>query len=508
MGSGIDDIVIGAALVGKALTVAVHLEERLGTGVVLADGAGESLAAKGALTLHITAIHAGGHDAAVEQHGSSFLIQVGACPDSGTDAVTLIGRRVGAGRGDRGTQRVQLLHHVGVAREAAAGQQDAAVGVVADEVAILRALGDDARDTAVRVLFQFGKAGLEVHGIAQFLDVLLQQNVAGRAGLGLTGHVVVLLHREEVIGVVLAVLIRPLGLVPCRELALPAVLVFQDAAHEIVHGGRLVDPGLDDPLVALAGSIAGDLAQELGLISGGSACVFGSGGIDGTVPVAGVLHGAVLLHHPEVQAVGSGIGSGKHAAVACTDDNDVGVDGLSDGSLIDVRLLAQPVGLIARRQLDRSHGCLALGLCKAALGGFHHGVRGDGGAGNTVDLAVGGREQLLLELVGSGSAVGSGLAGGIHHHIGHSAVRERHGDLDGRRDALRGALIGTGDVAARGSGSCTRRSSTALTGGQSTCGHTGHGSSGCDFQKAFAGNLVHGGLILSLLRDFTILSAL
>ena len=223
--------------------------------------------------------------------------------------------------------------------------------------------------------------------------------------------------------------------------------------------------------------------------------------------MAGVLHGAVLLNDAEVQAVGSRISSGKHAAVASTDNDDVGVDGLGDGSLVDVGLLAQPVGLIAGGQLDRADVRFALGLCKAALGRFHHGVGGDGGAGNTVDLAVGGREQLLLELVGSGSAVGSGLTGGIHHHIGDSTVRERHGDLDGGRDALRGALIGTGDVAA-GRGRSGSGILGSVAGSQGTGGHARHGSSGCDFQKAFAGDLVHGGLILSLLRDFTILPAL
>ena len=48
----------------------------------------------------------------------------------------------------------------------------------------------------------------------------------------------------------------------------------------------------------------------------------------------------------------------------------------------------------------------------------------------------------------------------------------------------------------------------SVAGSQGTGGHARHGSSGCDFQKAFAGDLVHGGLVLSLLRDFTILSAL
>lgn len=131
---------------------------------------------------------------------------------------------------------------------------------------VLGALGDDAGDAAGGILFDFGEAGLEVDAVAQLLDVLLQGLVALQAGSGLAGTVVVLLHRVEVIGVVLGVLGRPFRLIAGGELAFPAELVFQNAAHEIVHRSRLIDPGPDDPLVALAGSIAGDLAQQLGLV--------------------------------------------------------------------------------------------------------------------------------------------------------------------------------------------------------------------------------------------------
>ena len=188
-----------------------------------------------------------------------------------------------------------------------------------------------------------------------------------------------LLHREEVIGVVLRILIGPLGLVAGGELALPAVLVLQDALHEIVHGGRLIDPGLDDALVALAGSIAGDLAQELCLIGGGGTRCLGGRSINGTVPVAGVLHSGVLLDDAEVQAIGGSVRGGEHSAIACAHDEDVGVHGLGDGGLIDVGLLAQPIGLVAGGQLDRGDGGLTLGLRKAALGSLHHSIRGNGG---------------------------------------------------------------------------------------------------------------------------------
>ena len=65
-------------------------------------------------------------------------------------------------------------------------------------------------------------------------------------------------------------------------------------------------------------------------------------------PVAGVLHGHILLDDAEVKAVLGGIGRGHQAAVAGADDQDVGVPGLGDGGLVDVGLGAQsfssPVG--------------------------------------------------------------------------------------------------------------------------------------------------------------------
>ena len=491
--SSVNDVVVGAALVGKTLAVAVHLQEGLGAGVELADLAGEGLAAKGAVAVHITGVHTGSHDTAVKQHGSSFLVQVSTSPHSGTDAVALVGRGVGAGGGDAGAQRIQLLHHV---RVAAAGQQNALGCVVADEVVVIHVLGDDAGDAAGIVLFQLGQADLEVHVVAQLLDVLQQQFIAGRAGLALAGHVVVLFHGEEVVGVVFGVLGGPCSLAAGGEIAHPAVLVFQDAPHKVVHSGRLVDPGLDNALVALAGSVAGDLAQQLGTVKGLLTGSLGCGGVDGTVPVAGVLHVAVLLDDAEVQAVGSCIGGSKHTAVACTHNEDVGVHGLSDGSLVDIRLFAQPVVCVACGQLHTGHHGLTLCLCVAALGSLHHGIGGDGRAGNAVDLGRTGSHQLLTQLIGSGSAERSGLAGGVHHHVGDSAVGEGHGDLDGGGDALGGALVGAGNVLTGGTGGSG--AGGGIAGGQSTGSDTAHGGGSGDLQKAFAGDLVHSGFLLFL----------
>ena len=66
-----------------------------------------------------------------------------------------------------------------VAGVAAAGQQNALGCVVADEVVVIHVLGDNAGDAAFGVLFQLSQAGLKVYAVAQLLDVLQQQLVAG-----------------------------------------------------------------------------------------------------------------------------------------------------------------------------------------------------------------------------------------------------------------------------------------------------------------------------------------
>ena len=283
----------------------------------------------------------------------------------------------------------------------------------------------------------------------------------------------------------LGILCRPCSLAAGGEIAHPAVLILQNAAHEVVHGGRLVDPGL-------AGGVAGDLAQQLCLIGGGFASLLSGGRINSAVPVTGVLHVGVLLDNTEVQAVGSSIGGSKHTAVASAHDQDVGVHGLGDGSLVDVRLFAQPVVLVTGGQLNAGDHGFALGLCKAALGCLHDGIGGHGRTGHAVDLGRTGSEQLLLELVGCGGTIGSGLAGGIDDHVGDSAVGEGHGDLDGGGDALGSALVGAGDVltGSTGSGSGSRAGS-GIAGSQGTGGHTAHGGGSGNLDKALTGDLVH-----------------
>ena len=115
---------------------------------------------------------------------------------------------------------------------------------------------------------------------------------------------------------------------------------------------------------------------------------------------------------------------------------------------------------------------------------------------------IDGVQQLVLQLLGSSSAVGSGLAGGIDHNVGHSTVREGHGDLDGRGNALSSAGVGTGGVAACCTGGSGGGGACSVAGSQCTGGDTGHGSGSGDLQKAFTRDLVHAWMILSSLFLF------
>ena len=481
-------VVVLLTLIHKAFAMAVDFQERLAAGIVLPHSAGESLAAKGVLADRIAGIHTGCHQTTVEQNGSGLCIQMCTCPDRGTDAVTLVGRRIGAGSGHTGAQRVQLLHHVGVAGIAAAGQQHALGCVDANEVVICGALGDHAGDAAVGILFQLGKAGVKVDAVAFAFNVLLEHHVAGL----FSAAVIDLLHREHQLALAHLRVIRPLGFIAGGQVAHIVIrFVFQDAGNKIMHGSGFVDPGLDHALVAATAHRTGDLAQQLGAVNRSDPFFLCFAAINGAVPVTGLHDGRILFDQAEIQPVLCSISGCAHTTVACAHDDDIGIPCLGDGGLVDVGLGAQPVVLIAGRQLHARNHSLALGLCVAALGSLHHGIGGDGRAGNTVDLGRTGSHQLLAQLIGSGSAVGSGLAGGVHYHVGHGAVGEGHGDLDGGGDALGSALVSAGGIQTGGAAGGSGGAGGGVAGGQSTGGDTAHGGGSGDLQKAFAGDLVH-----------------
>ena len=231
---------------------------------------------------------------------------------------------------------------------------------------ILGALGDDTGDAASGVLLQLCQRGLEVNIVAQLTDVVQQQLVTGCAGAAVIGVLDLGVH---IVGVVLGVLGRPLRLIAVGVDHLDTVLVFHDGADELDHLPGLVDPGLDNALVALAGSVAGDLAQQLCTVHLDALCLCAEA-VHSADPVTGILHVAVLLDDAEVQAVSGSVSSCAHTAVASADDEDVGVHGLGDGSLVDVRLLAQPIVFVTGGQLDGGHSSFAC-LSVTALGSLH-----------------------------------------------------------------------------------------------------------------------------------------
>ena len=352
---------------------------------------------------------------------------------------------------------------------------------------ICGALGDHAGDASIGIFFQLGKACVKVDAVAFAFNVLLEHHVAGLFGAA----VIDLLHREHQLALAHLRVIRPLGFIAGGQVAHIVIrFVFQDAGNKIMHGSGFVDPGLDHALVAATAHRTGDLAQQLGAVNRSDPFFLCFAAINGAVPVTGLHDGRILLDDAEIQPVLCSISGCAHTTVACAHDDDIGIPCLGDGGLVDVGLGAQPVVLIAGGQLHARNHSLALGLCVAALGSLHHGIGGDGRAGNTVDLGRTGSHQLLAQLIGSGSAVGSSLAGGVHDHIGHGAVGEGHGDLDGGGDALGSALVGAGDVLAGSTGSGGRTGS-GIAGSQSTGGHTAHGGSSGDLDKALTGDLVH-----------------
>ena len=129
---------------------------------------------------------------------------------------------------------------------------------------------------------------------------MMEQLVPG----GTTGAIIGILDLGvHIIGVVLGVFCRPLGLVAVGVDHLHAVLVLHYGADKFNHLGRLVDPGLDHALITLAGGVTGDLAQQLGTIHL-DALFLSAKAVHGTHPVTGILHIAVLLDDTEVQALG------------------------------------------------------------------------------------------------------------------------------------------------------------------------------------------------------------
>ena len=288
--SGKRSVIVGLALVHEALTVAVHLKERLRTRVELLHGTGELAPAEGLGVLDITTVYPRLNNAAVKQHGRAFLVDISAGPNSCADSIAVRTRAIAGGSSDGRTKRVKLKHHARIARITATSEQHTLGRIDANEVIVFLILSDDASYAAIGVLLQLDHGGVKVHRRASLL-AHLGKNPQTRDTLRRIGGVPEVLHlREHVVGIFLSALCRPRGLLSRRDSNGSLIRIGrQNARYKRLHIGGLVHPHLHNSLVALAACIAADLRQELLVVHGHSAGSRGIGGIYDTVPTAYVL---------------------------------------------------------------------------------------------------------------------------------------------------------------------------------------------------------------------------
>ena len=472
-GCSVQHQIVRHVLVHEALTVQVHLQERLAAHPEQRAIAGLAVLA-GLVRLDGTA---------VKDHGGVGLVHDGTGPQAGLDTVAL---GTGLGIVDAGllhTLGLQGVHHGFIAAVAAAGQNDA-LGCVVAHILVVGILGDQAGDT-VAVLFQLDHGDLVLH----FQPV----------GLGVLEH--------GVHGQLLAVLVAVLGAVAhVQHLVVVVVMLFVDLVAEV---DAALGQYVGEPVDGLTAAVCPHLCQAAAGIA--------------LAPIAQVAHSVLLVHVIAVlllllgaagsqrvadaaghvvaelfdqDGLGTGLGrggSGKGTRRTSTHHQHLTLHGLLDVALGHFGLLAQPVGgggSLLGGLLSGVDGTAA-GLTDAVGHSVLHSLAGHGGTGHTVDLAGLSVHHLLDQLVLGGLADAVGLAGQVQLHLGDAGSVKGHrgGDL---AHALGGGSVGAGGVDAGCTGGCSSGGAAGcIAGSQTGCGDAAHGSGCCDFQKAFAGDLFH-----------------
>ena len=292
-----------------------------------------------------------------------------------------------------------------------------------------------------------------------------------------------LLSGEEVAG---CLGLGPVGLVAEGHVELGIGIVLGIALlDELVHVGRLVEPGLEGLEIRFAGGELLELAAHGGAVHRGLARGQHIFGVAGAVPAADAGVSGALFDHEGLVALAAGVGAGAETAVARADDQEVGVEGFFDVTFGNFGGLAQPVGRSGVGLIvgDDFHGDLALGLLDALVGGFHDGVGGHGRTGDSVDLSALILHQGIAQILGGELADGRGLTGDVQDHVGDGVGAEGHGDHDGA-DAGGSGGVGAGGVDALG---------LIGKGGHTGDGRQGHGGGAGQraLEKIAAGKLFH-----------------
>ena len=409
------DGVVVRGLVGNALAVAVHLQERLGTQVELAvRGPVARLVHAGVLT--------GLDDAAVEHHGGAHAVHVGTGPQGGLDARAGVVRVV--------VQRSDAAHSLGVASlehlsvgSVAAARQDNALLRVNLLVAVVN-LKDGARHGTVAVLHQFHQvmavqnvATVVLDDLRHGLDVLGLAAVVHKTGVG---HVMAL-GRDEVAGAT-GVVVFGVNL----NHGLLAEMLGVRVGNPLDGGTGVLDPRAQHGLVVLEGCIARVLVNPAALVKVEVLLLLPTG-VNSTHVVVGSGSLGALVDDHEVRAQLGQRGASHDAGHARTNNQHVGVNGFLDVAGSDFGRSAQPIHAGSGRGsvavLDGGHvsGALSGVLRRSATGKAQRG-QGAHTGGTGQEAAAAQPMSLFVHLsLHKGFAYGFARLGS--NRIGRSAIR-------------------------------------------------------------------------------------
>ena len=181
----IADVVIGQRLVGEAHAVAVHGHERLASHIQLNDGAGEDSVLARA---DVSGVYSHVYRAAVEDHGTGYLVHGRASPQGRLDARTVAHHGIAVSRHAPGNVGLQGLDHSRIGRVASGGQQY--IGGIDLHVAVFGLEDGSGHLGSFPIMDELHELMLEIDGMAGSFDVLLIHIVAQIAGIIRSMHVV------------------------------------------------------------------------------------------------------------------------------------------------------------------------------------------------------------------------------------------------------------------------------------------------------------------------------
>ena len=421
----VQDVIVAAGLVGEAVSVQVHLQERLAAHP-------EEHARRGRADLI-------GHDAAaVKEHAGVGLVHRRASPQAGLDAVAQTAR-VGVVDVDHlDGFRLQRVHHVHVEAVAAGADDDALAGVVAYH-AVLGA-GIDAGNLAL-FLDELDERGLVVYLKALRLAVLLE-DAGGHAVRALRGA-----HLQGVAHVVDRVA-DGLGVV---------VLLKADAQARLRHAvgvpvdrlAGVIGPELVQALIAVTVALAVHLGDDVELVRVLAALDL-LAAADGRQRIADARAAVGLVKLFDEDGLGALLNRsarGEHARRARADDQHLGVDGRND--VADLGFFAQPVlsrGFLSRGlRLQQAH-VDALRLRDTGFARLPDRVGGAGRAAHRVELVALLGHNLLGQLLSRHAADAHGLACGLDRRAEDRGFIHRDGHHDLAAKARRARRVGTRGV--------------------------------------------------------------